>query len=49
MALEVEARWKSYLWKAVLSIYDEKAGLSAATVSYLEAMSRVEIGEAGLD
>lgn len=39
----MEMRWGLYLWKAVLRIYDEKAGLSATTVSYLEAMSRVEV------
>lgn len=44
--------WKrggeSYLGKAVLCIYDEKAGLSTTTVSYLDAMSRVEIRRGGV-
>lgn len=39
----------TYLWKAVLRIYDEETGLSATTVSYLEAMSRWRSGEAGSD
>lgn len=39
----MEKKGESYLRKAVFGIYNEEAGFSATTVSYLEAMSRVEI------